>query len=326
MISDLVTPINIFILSMFAMAWSGPWLVAALTRIARYLGWREFVVAFFLMAFAASFPNLALGITSALQGIPELSFGDVVGGNVVDLSLAVALAVLFSGTVLSAEGKTVQSSIFFSASAALLPLLLIFDGNLNRRDGFILIITFCAYMFWLFSRGERFKRVYDHINLEEPEGPVGKFHDFIKDLGRVTIGTVLLVAGADGVVWSASNFAHTFQLSLPVIGILLVGLGNSLPEIYFAISSARRGRAEMILGDLMGSVMVPATLVLGLVVLIRPIEGVDLSPFAIGRVFLVASAVLFFIVTKTGKKITRTEAFILFGLYIFFVLLELLTN
>lgn len=325
---NVLTPINIFVVSMFVVAWSGPWLVAALTRISRYLGWREFVVAFFLMAFAGSLPNLAVGITSALQGIPELSFGDVVGGNMIDLSLAVALAVLLSGAALSAEGITVQSSVLFSVGATLLPLVLILDGNLSRIDGIIMIAVFLMYMAWLFSKGERFKKVYDNTQQEQEEeqGPVGEFRDFMRDLGEVVLGGFLLVAGADGVVWSASNFAQAFEIPLAVVGIVLVGLGNALPEIYFAISSARQGKTEMILGDLMGSVMVPATLVLGLVVLIRPIEGIDLSPFTIGRFFLVLSAVIFFIAARTGRKITRKEGWVLFGIYILFILVEIFTR
>ena len=76
----------------------------------------------------------------------------------------------------------------------------------------------------------------------------------------------------------------------------------------------------------MGSVIVPASLVLGLVVLIHPIEGIDLSPFAIGRFFLILSAVLFLIAARTGRKITRKEAFVLLGLYVVFVALEILTK
>lgn len=324
-----LTPVNVFIISIFVIAWSGPWLVSSLTKIARYLGWREFVVAFFLIAFAGSFPNLSVGITSALRGIPELSFGDVVGGNLIDLSLAVALAVIISGRAIPAEGVTLRSSIFFSISIALLPLLLIWDGTLSRVDGILLILSFLVYIFWLFSKSERFKQVYEQEEMavkEEGMQEVKRFKDFLLDLGKVGIGVVLLLAGADGVVWSASFFAEALKVSLPVIGLLLVGLGNALPEVYFAAYSAKKGHTDMVLGDLMGSVIVPASLVLGLVVLIRPIEGVDLSPFAIGRLFLILASVVFLIVAKTGRKITKNEAFILFGIYILFVLLEIVNK
>ncbi|KKU85465.1 MAG: hypothetical protein A2667_00220 [Candidatus Wildermuthbacteria bacterium RIFCSPHIGHO2_01_FULL_47_27] len=310
----------IFIVSLFALSLSGPLVVDTLSRIAKYLGWREFVVGFFLIAFAASLPNFVLGITAALKGIPELSFGDVVGGNVVDLSLAVALVILLSRVILPSEG-TSRASALWSSAIAILPLLLILDGELSRPDGLVLIFAFLLYICWLFSKGERFKKPYDGI---DPQPPLKAFKGFMKDLGRAAVGLLLLVFGAQGVVASSTLFAQALNVPLPVIGILIIGLGNSLPEIYFAISSAKKGKTEMILGDLMGSVIVPATLVLGIVVLIHPIRLDGFSAFVTARIFLVLAAILFYIAARTGKRITRREAFVLLGLYIAFVAFEIL--
>lgn len=300
---------------------SARWLVEALMRIARFLGWREFVVAFFVMAFAGSVPNLFVGISSALHKIPQLSFGDIIGGNLIDLTLAVALAVLIVKG-LSAESKMVQTSSIFTIVVAIQPLLLILDGTLGRVDALILIFTFFVYIFWLFSKKERFTKTY-----EDNQTPVIKeFKIFIKDLGRVILGISLLLLAAEGMVRSASFFAESLNLSIALIGILIVGLGNALPEIYFAIASARKGQTWMILGNLMGSIIVPATLVLGIVALICPIKVPDFSPFAIGRFFLIISAIFFLFFVRTGRKITKKEAFFLLGIYITFVLVEILTR
>ena len=297
------------------------WLVGALIRIARFLGWREFVVAFFVMAFAGSVPNLFVGVSSAIHKIPQLSFGDIIGGNLIDLTLAVALAVLI-GKGLSSESKMVQTSSIFTIVVAIQPLILILDGTLGRIDGVILILTFFFYIFWLFSKKERFTKTY-----EDNQIPVIKeFKIFIKDLGKVILGISLLLLAAEGMVRSASFFAESLNLSIALIGILIVGLGNALPEIYFAIASARRGQTWMILGNLMGSIIVPATLVLGIVALICPIEVPDFSPFAIGRFFLIISAIFFLFFVRTGRKITKKEAFFLLGIYITFVLVEILTK
>lgn len=316
--------ILIFLASFILVSWAGSWVVGALMRVARYLGWREFVVAFFLMAFAASLPNFAIGVISALQGIPELSFGDVVGGNVVDLTLSVALVILVSGVSLPAHGVTLQTSAILTSLIAVVPLVLILDGGLTRSDGGVLIGVFFLYIFWLFSKGERFKRPYDGKEEEQP--PTKRLKDFFKDLGRAFMGVFLLVVGAQGVVSSASLLAQILQVPLPVLGILMVGLGNSLPEIYFAILSARQRKTEMILGDLMGSVIVPATLVLGTVVLIHPIAIEDFSPFAIARFFLIVAAVLFYIAARTERKINRGEAIVLLCIYFLFLFLEIITK
>ncbi|MBZ9577858.1 sodium:calcium antiporter [Patescibacteria group bacterium] len=337
----------IFIISCFVLFWSGSRLVKGLIRMARYLGWREFVVAFFVMAFAGTLPNLFVGINSALHGIPQLSFGEVVGGNVADLTLAVALAILIGGTALQVRSKMVQTSTIFTVAVAILPLILILDGNLGRGDGLILLLAFGLYILWLFSKEERFRKVYkgdkykenknkenkneqghnlrfiDFLrNRKEPKS-IRRFKTFLKDLRKITVALILLLAASWGVVQSAQVFADALNVTLPIIGILIVGLGNALPETYFAIVSARKRHTWLILGNLMGSVIVCATLVLGIVVLIHPIKDIDFSPFAIARIFLIISAVFFLIVVRTDQKITKIEAFLLLGIYILFLVAEI---
>ena len=313
--------IFIFIISCAILFWSGSFLVAALIRIAKFLGWREFVVAFIIVAFAASVPNFFVGITSALHGIPELSFGDIVGGNLVDLTLAVALAALIAKG-LPVESRTVQTTSVFTVIIAILPLLLILDGVLSRGDGIILILGFGFYLFWLFSKKERFKAIYEN----EKISLIKEFGIFLKDLGKVILGVILLLLAAEGIVRSSIFFADSLNLSLALIGILIVGLGNAMPETYFAIAAARRGQTWMILGNLMGAVIVPATLVLGIVALISPIKIPDFSPFAIARFFLIIAALFFFFFIRTGRKIGQKEALFLLGLYITFVIAEILTK
>lgn len=308
--------------------------------IARYLGWREFVVAFFIMAFAGSLPNLFVGINSALQGIPELSFGEVVGGNVADLTLAVALAVLIGGNYLPVRSKMGQTSTVFTALIAILPLILIWDGSLTREDGWVLLLAFAIYIFWLFSKEERFRKIYrgnkkrpeyhpvisfiDFIRHRKEHRPLRRFGIFLKNLARTVLFLSLLLIASWGVVESAQAFADILGVGLPIIGILIVGLGNALPETYFAIASARKHQTWMILGDLMGSVIVCATLVLGIVVLIHPIENIDISPFAIARIFLVIAAIFFFIAVRTDRRITKKEALFLLLIYLAFLTAEII--
>ena len=312
----------IFLACCVLLYFSGEWVVGGLMRMARFLGWREFVVAFFVMAFAASLPNLFIGITSALHKIPQLSFGDVAGNNLVALTIAIALAVLISKKELPAESRTVQTTSIFTIIAALLPLLLILDGKLSRIDGILLIAFFIFYLFWLFSKRERFTKIYDTHKI-----PIIKeFKLFLKDLGKLILGIMLLIIAAQGIVASAQFFAKSFDITLVLIGVLITGLGSALPEIYFAVASAKRGETWMILGDLMGAVIVPATLVLGIVALIHPIEISDFSPLAIARFFLIISALFFLFFVRTDCKITKKEALFLLSIYLIFVLVEILAG
>lgn len=291
-------------------------------KVGRFLGWREFVVAFFVMALAGAAPNLFVGINSALRQVPQLSLGDVVGGNVIDFTLAIALAVLIGRAAIPADSRMVQTSTIFTAIIAILPMVLILDGTLGRGDGLILLLTFAFYVFWLFSKEERFKKVYNHDGQEAIKG----FKFFIKDVSKMLLALFLLVVAAEGMVQSAVFFAQSLNLSIGIIGILIIGLGNALPETYFAVVLARRGQTWMILGNLISNIIVPATLVLGIVALIHPIEITDFSPFAIARFFLIISAIFFLIVIRSGKKITKKEALFLLAIYIIFVLVEILAQ
>ena len=279
------------------------------------------MVAFFIIAFTASIPNFFVGISSILHKIPELSFGDIVGGNLVDLTIAVALAALFAKG-LPANSRMVQISSLITIFIALLPLLLILDGTLGRGDGIILILIFVLYILWLFSKQERFTKVYDH----DPTPVAKKFRVFIRDLGKLALGIILLLVAAEGIVRSSLFFAESFNISLALVGILIVGLGNSIPETYFAIISAKKGENWMILGDLMGAVVVAATMVLGIVALISPIKIPDFSPFAIARIFLIVSALFFLVFVCTERKISQKEAILLLGIYITFIAVEILTK
>jgi len=201
-----------------------------------------------------------------------------------------------------------------------LPLLMMWDGNLTRADGLVLIFAFVAYCYWIFSKKERFQKFYR----KDPTNKLmkGKF-GFWFNLGKALLLLSILLLASYGVVDSAKYFSINFGVSLSLVGILIVGLGNCFPEIYFSIASAKKGEGWMVLGDLMGSVIICATLVLGIIALVAPFEITDFSPFLIARVFTIIAAVFFFVVVKTGQKITKKEGLLLLFIYILFLLVEI---
>jgi len=316
----MVLYIFIFVVSFFILASSSKWLVDILSRVAKFLGWKEFVVSFFIVAFATTIPNFFVDIISALNKVPHLAFGDVVGTNIAELTLIVALSALISKAGLSVPSRTVQGSSLFTIGVAILPLVLILDGNLSRVDGILLLVAFLIYLVWLFNKRERFEKIYNGI----PEPLSLKF--FIKNTLFLFCSILLLLLSAQQIVKSAIFFSDSLHLPLSLIGILVVGLGTALPELSFTFQAAKKSQDWFIVGDVMGSVIMTATLVLGIVALICPIEISDFSPFAIGRIFLVISALFFLIFIQTGHKITRKEALFLLGIYILFVLVEILTK
>ena len=205
------------------------------------------------------------------------------------------------------------------AIVGLLPLLLLLDGNLSRIDGVILIMVFIFFLFWLFARKEFFSKIY-----KKTENP--KKDDFfavLKNIAYFLFLVGLLLLAAQGIIRSASFFAEFIGIPLGLVGIFLVGIGTALPEIYFSIQSAKSGHSGMVLGDLMGTIVVNSTLILGLVALIYPIEITDFSPYSLARIFLLISVLFFLFLSRTESRISKKEGFILISLYLLFIFFEI---
>lgn len=314
--------LNILILvgSFILLALAGKWLIDALSRIGMCLKLKEFVLAFFMVGIGATIPNLVIGIMAAANKIPELSFGDVVGSNIFDISIVIGLAALISRGGLSSNSRTVQGSAFFVVGIALLPLFLVLDGQISRLDGALLLIAFGIYSFWLFSKKDRFTKVYEDC----PKN--FKALEIAKDVFMILVGLGMLLLGGQGIVKSASFIYQQTDLPLGLIGIFVVAIGTCMPETIFSLQAARKGQDWMILGNQMGNVAITSTFILGIVSLITPIKIADFSPFGVARVFLIISVILFFFFAKTGQKITRGEGFALIAIYVAFLITEVLTR
>ncbi len=314
----ILSQILIFVISFLLLSISGRWLIESLKRISEFLGWKEFVVAFFITAFSVSLPNFFVGIISALNKVPELSFGDIVGGNVAELAFLGGLAAIISRKGLSANSRTVQGSSIFAIITALLPLLLGADGNISRSDGILLILAFAIYTAWLFNKKERFEKIYDEI----------KGRITVKFVFKTTlillVSIFLLLISAQGVVKSSRFFSDYFKIPITLVGILIVSFGNSLPDLSFVIQAARKSDDWLLLGDLIGGTIITSTLVLGIVALISPIKITDIPAIVVGRIFLIISALFFIFFIRTEKKITKREGIFLLLIYILFIIVEII--
>src|SRR3989344_4006774 len=194
----------------------------------------------------------------------------------------------------------------------------ILDGKLGRIDGIMLILAFFIYSFWLFSRGDRFKKIY----AGKRQQPIEGFSNFFKNLIKIIVILIVILVASQIIINSAQYFSNKLGLSISLVGLLIIGLGNCFPEAYFSIVSARRGESSMILGDLMGSVISCATLVLGIIAVVLPFQINDFSPFLIARIFFIIALAVFLIAIRTDRKITKKEAIVLLFVYIAFLLVE----
>ncbi len=311
----------LFIISCLLLAQSASWVVGALVRIAKSLEWKEFIISFILMAVVSTLPEFSIGISSALHGTPELSFGNIIGSNVINLTLVIAIGV-FLAKGLSTEIPLFQKTSLYTLGIVLLPILLMIDGELSQGDGLILLIVLASYFYYLFKEQKKFVAVFN----DKMKRDWQHFKNFLKDLGLLFGGAALLLLSAEGVVWSTSYLAILLGIPLAVVGSLIVALGTNLPEIVFGIKTITTDHKNMFLGALMGAVITNSTLVLGTTVLIAPLKIFDFSLYLHGLLLVAASVFLFFIFSKTKKRISRKEAVILLMVYLLFVYSQIMLS
>lgn len=308
--------IAIFTLSCLAIIISSKWVIDSMSKLARSLGWKEYVVAFFTISLGAVLPELTIGIRASIGDIAELSFGNIIGQNIMLLTFAVGICTLVVKDIL-VQSRTVRSGATFAAFAVILPFILLRDGVLSRIDGMILISSFFLYVLWLFKEQDRFVKEYDGEE-DKIKTKLGYLKHFLIFLASL----IIVIFSAEGIIHSSVQFAEILGVTEGVIGILLVGAGVALPEIYFSVKLASKGRSWMILGGLMGAVAMSSTLVLGIVSLVNPIVINDFTPYNNSRIFLILSGLILWFFVRTNNRLMKREAFALLIIYFTFLFFE----
>ncbi|NIO44023.1 MAG: hypothetical protein GTN36_00505 [Candidatus Aenigmarchaeota archaeon] len=303
-----------FIITCVFLGISGNLVVRSLSKIAQHYQMREFVLGFVLVAISTSIPELFVGIFSALNQIPAISLGDVIGANIIDLTVVIGTAALL-GKRVKVEKELNKKDILYTAIIAFLPILLFLDQELSRIDGVILIVVFCWFIINLIRDRKHFKMLKDGITRMQ----------IIEQVIIFIISLAILLVSAEFIVDIASHIATELAFPEILIGLVIVGMGTTLPELSFESNSVRKGFSGMALGDLLGSVVMNSSLVLGLAALIYPIKA-EFLPFLIGSIFLMLILGVFAIFAKTGAKITRREGIVLILFYIVFVIVSILAR
>lgn len=303
-------------------------LVVAIRRLSKLTGIGGFAISAVILALATSFPELFVGITAALEGSPSLSLGVVIGSNIANLALVVGGAGIIFGAV-EVHGSFVRRDVAIAFGAGLIPLFLLLDGTLSRVDGLILIFLYGLYASSLFREQfiqlgreheeedgrfwYRFLRHFAHI-----DGTVGR------ELGRLFLGVALLLFSANMIVRAAQFLALDLNIPLLLIGIFLVAVGTSLPEVAFSIRSLKEHAPKMFFGNILGSIIANGTLVAGVTSLIAPIKVEAFDEYLLATITFILIYLLFWMFIRSKQRLDRWEAATLFALYLAFVLVEFL--
>ena len=308
----------ILLISFFILVKSGSLLVRTLFLISRFLGIGEFTLAFILMSFATSLPELFVGIESALSAKPTLSLGNILGANIINMTLALGFVTAISGGF-ALKSETAKRDIWSIWLISILPIILLTDLTLSRIDGIILLIVFFFYARHLLK-----EKVYAALNNVNQNQNAVTFKLFIKDVFLFIFGIILLFASSWAVVFSASQIASQLALPLFVVGIFLLAFGTTLPETVFGLRSILTKHEDMALGNVLGSVAVNSTFILGIVSLIHPIQVQDAPSFLYASLFMIFAFLLLIFLIRTRERLTMSHGLLLMFFYVIFVIGEII--
>lgn len=297
------------------------WLIAIVDRLARVSHLGKFTLSSLILALATTLPELVVSVTSAASGNTPIALGTTIGSNIANISLIVGGAAVIGGSF-SVAGEWLRLDIFSVFLAGALPLVLLFDNYLSRSDGLILLLIFALYNYGVIKLRGGSRNSGGRLLRSIVTGPEHKRID--KLLIKLVLAAAALIVSAKIMVKLAVGIAAGLNVSVFLIGLFLVAVGTSLPELSLAIESIRKRQVGMALGDLFGSVVANSTLILGLVALIRPVrltngwQEYGLAAAAFGVVFL-----LFWGLVRSKKKLERWEGLALVAAYLVFVALEI---
>jgi cation:H+ antiporter len=281
------------------------------TRLAESFNLPTYTVGFIIVAIISILPETFITINSALADVPEFGFGMILGSNIADLTLIVALVIFLSRRSLKIESRILRTQVYYPF-VLLLPIVLGLDGHLSRPEGGALILAGCIFY-------------YVALRHHAKEDATHHTPRHTRPLLLLLASMALLLVGAHYVVTSATSVATTLGLSPVLIGMLIIGLGTTLPELIFSFKAMRIHDDSLAIGDILGTVLADATIVVGLLALINPFSFPTAIIYVAG-IFMVASAFILFSFMYSGKVITRREAFALIVFWITFVLVEVIVT
>lgn len=284
------------------------------SRLAKALHLPEFLVSFFIIAVISVLPEATISIISAFRGQAELGLGTLLGSNVADLALVFGIVALFSSGGIKVKSKILNDK-FFYLILLLFPLLLGFDGKFSRVDGIILLTIGVLFFVRTYFESKKFRKKFNNTR-KEP---------FKKSLFLLILSFIVIIISAYFTVKFAINFSIDAKIPEILIGLAIVALGTCLPELIFSIKAVRNNHDELALGDILGTVVADATIILGLVAIISPFVYNPVSIYVTGGAMFLAGI---FVITfmKTDKSINKVEGALLIFFYILFLILEFMVN
>lgn len=264
----MLLPIVALVLGLILLVWSADKFVVGASDTAAHFGMPPLLIGMIIVGFGTSAPEIVVSVLAAFQGNPGLALGNAYGSNITNIALILGVTALISP--IAVKSQILKRELPILIGVTLLTAILLSNLMLARSDAAILLGVFGLFMAWSIWSG--LKERGDHLG-EEMEDELDSHHESIgMAVVWTVVGLILLVISSRMLVWGAVEIAQSLGVSDLVIGLTVVAVGTSLPELASSVMAARRGEHDIALGNVIGSNMFNTLVVVGLAGVIHPLS------------------------------------------------------
>ncbi|MDE6982750.1 MAG: calcium/sodium antiporter [Lachnospiraceae bacterium] len=281
------------------------WFVSGASSFAQYFGIPQLVIGLTIVAMGTSAPEAAVSISAALKGSADITIGNIVGSNILNILLILGISAAI--TPLTVSKSTLSYEIPFMTAVTFLLFFQGKDGEIKMLNGCVLLVFFLLYLFYLFCITK--KGSVSH------EAPV-KQQKLSHSLFAAGAGLTLIIFGSNVSVDAASGIARTLGMSERFIGLTIVALGTSLPELFTSLSAARKGNGDIAMGNIVGSNIFNILFVVGISAWITPVPFS--AEFLADTVTAAAAGILLWICSVRRQRLGRGSGVVMLIGYVLY--------
>lgn len=258
------------VLGLAILVWSADTFIDGATSLAVRFNMPSFLIGVIILGIGTSAPELVVSALAAFAGSPELALGNAYGSNIINITLVLGVTALISPILIRSD--VIRYDLMLLLAVTALAAIQLVDGNLSRLDGIVLVVALVAVLLIQILLSLRSNK----DKVESPEQLAAKEQvNVFKSFGTLILGLSLLIASSRAIVWGAVELATLWGMSELLIGLTIVAIGTSLPELVASVAAARRGEHDMALGNVIGSNLFNTLGVVGLAAIIKPMQHID---------------------------------------------------
>lgn len=282
---------------MGVLIWGGDLIINQSERIALKFKIPEFIIGATLIALGTSLPEMAASIAASYSAKPDIAIANVIGSNILNITLVLATVFLLAKSINPNRDFFAKDSTW-ALVPVLVFILMVIDGVISRFDALLLLLLMAAYLLFLLQDAKNIpEEVLEELDEEN--------FSWLRTIPILFVGFILVIIGAHFTIESASEIAKSFGISEWIIGIVMISLGTSLPELVVSISAAIKGKVDMAIGNIIGSNMANTTVVLGAAALTKPLN-INASAYLFDIATMIVATLL--LVFVTANKLYNKSA------------------